>query len=285
MPVQEIPRPDGSSAIRHDELPPTTPTSGGGGGPQFNEPLHMRDASRWGWVGAEPLHMRDTGVWGWAKDEPLHLPDGYTITAAPTYNDHLRLVDAATLPVASLIVGRSGTPDTDQISDGWVDQASSGTNHGNESLQAKGASTAPGSDQKIGFLQVDLTRVTGMTAGSAGGSLTFMASTSNALLATALAVGFAVQASQWFTESTMTYATGRPNPAFTSLTGPSIAPGAAAAYTVTFTQAQLATMIGNWALFRFTTAGGAVPDTVTVLSRDNATAGNRPAFTAAFKIP
>lgn len=268
--------------------------TGGGGGAgttvptyTYNEALHIRDARIFGWTRNEALHIRDADVFGWTRDEALHIRDAYSLTAAPTYDDHLRLIDAFSMQLTSLIVGRSGTPDTDQISDAYADQlaANAGTNFGNASLQAKGASTAPGSDQKIAWIQVDLTKVTGVTAGAAGGSITFKASTSNLLIATALTVGFAVQASRWFTESTMTWNTGRPTPTTTALTGPSVATGAAASYTVTFTQAQLDTMIGKWVIFQFTTAGGALPDTVTILSRDDATASNRPSFTAAFKLP
>lgn len=253
--------------------------------PLYIENAHLRDSYSVASSMPDSAHLRDAYSVASSQPDSVHVRDAYSLTLNGSWGDTAHFREAGIYTLTSLRCSRTGTPDADQMSDGWVDQASTGTNHGNESLQCKGASSVPGSDQKIAFLQVDLTRLSGVHAASGGGSLTFIASTSNALLATSLSVGFAVQASRWFTESTMTYATGRPTPSVTALTGPSIATGAAASYTVTFTQAQLNTMLGNWVIFQFTTAGGAVPDTVTILSRDNATDSNRPAITLAVTIP
>ncbi len=244
--------------------------------------VHLRDGLAVGSSQPESLHVRDALTFAPLLPESLHVRDALTMGSSRTETLHAR--DAGAYNLTSLVVGRSGTPDADQMSDGWVDQASTGTNHGNESLQCKGASTAPGSDAKIAFLQLDLTRLTGCHAGAAGATLTVRASTSNGVVATTVTFGWAVQATKWFTESSMTWATGRPIPAQTFSTF-SVATGAVATYTVTFTQAQLNTMIGNWVIFEFQTAGAAAPDTVTVLSRDDATASNRPAFTASLIIP
>lgn len=284
-PVQEVPRPTGSSAVRHDEIPPRTPTPGtGGAGPEFDEPLTVTDAGIMGFAKNEPLVMADAAVMGFAKNEPLLLPDDYAMTDLFAYDDPLTLDDAFAMTAADLIVGRSGTPDTDQISDAWVDQAAPTVNHGNESLQSKQPSTVPGSDDKFAYIQVDLTRVTGVTAGAAGGTLAIIASIPG-ILVTSLATFFAVSTSPFITESTLTW-NNQPAPSWTALNVLSIAVGAAATYTVTFTQAQLATMIGKWVVFGFGSNNAvAVPVTVTILSRDNATASNRPKFTAAYKVP
>lgn len=267
---------------------PTTVTggsSGGGGGSPttiYDDDLRLVDAYRFGSTRNDPLRLIDAARLGSTRNDPVRLVDAYRITATASRNDLLRLDDAGRYQLTDLIVGRSGTPDTDQMSDAWVDQAATGVNHGNESLLVKGKTTV-GSDERASYLQVDLTRVTGHSAGTAGGSLAYIASTSSILTATTLNVTFAVQAARWFTESTVTWATG-PVQTPTSLANQSIATGAAATYTTTFTQAQLSTMLGNWVLFTFRSPTGALTDTITILSRDNATASNRPKFSAALTI-
>lgn len=260
--------------------------SAGGNGPQYNEALHIRDAFNLKPSRDEPLHIRDSFDLHPSRNEALHIRDAYSITATSTRNEALHIRDAASYTMTSAQFGASGTPDSDKSGDGWGDQASAATTHGTEvTMLCKGGSTAPGSDIRFAFLEFDLTGVTGCTATASGGSLTFVASTSNAVLATGLTVGFAVQATKWFTESTLNW-TNRPTPTLTNLTPTtSVATGAAAAYTVTFTQAQLNTMIGKWLLFQFSTAGGAAPDTVTIVTREGATTANRPKLTTAYTIP
>lgn len=248
----------------------------------YNEPLVLRDTAAWGVTRNEPLKMRDAMLMGVSRAESLRVQDAYSVTATRTENDNLKLDDTGAYTLTDLIVGRSGTPDTDQMSDAWIDQTATTTNHGNESIQVKGVSTAPGSDEKRGFIQLDLTRVTGHSAATAGATLTIIASHTG-LVATNLTLNFATQATRWFTESTLTWNT-RPTGSITALPAISVAAGAAASYAITISQTNLAAMLGKWVLILMQSPTAAVPPTFTILSRDNATASNRPKFTAALTI-
>lgn len=258
--------------------------SGGGGGATLviDDDIGLGDGYLFGSSQDERLRLDDGYLFGSSQDDALGLADGYTLTAVSERNDGFDVDDAGRMTITDLIVGRSGTPDTDQMVDGWADRAATGVNHGNESLLVKGNSTVPGTDSRRGFLYVDLTRLSGFVSGANGASLTYIASTSSASNTT-LQIAFAAVTPQPFTESTLTWAN-QPTPAFTSLNNRQIATGAAAAYTSALTQAQLDTCLGKWLLIRFQTADAAVPPTITILSRDNATAANRPKFTAALEI-
>lgn len=217
------------------------------------------------------------------RNDPVTVADAYTMTTGASRNDTAVLDDAGRYQLTDLLVGRSGTPDTDMMSDAWVDQASTGTNHGNESLLIKQPSTAPGSDARRAYLQLNLTSLSGHTAGAAGATLSIVASQTG-VTAASFNVQYATQASRWFTESTLTWAN-RPAGTPAVLPSVSVAAGAAATYAISIAQADLAAMLGTWVLFILLNGtAAAVPPTFTVLSRDNATASNRPKFSAALTI-
>ena len=248
--------------------------------------LLMDDGQALGFELPDLLALEEVPVLGFLLPEPLALDDVLSMESLQV--DDFSLNESEILfPLSGWVVGRSGTPDTDPMSDGWADQASTGTNHGNGSLLAKGKSTVL-NDERQAFLQIDLTRLGGGMTSIVGAfsELHFITSTSSAVLQTPLTIAYAVQASQWFTESTMTWATGRPTPTFTTLVNSpeNIQVGAARSYLMEIGDTELDAMIGNWVVFRFTTPGAAAPETVTILSRDNATESNRPYLDAELMI-
>lgn len=204
---------------------------------------------------------------------PLMLSD-YAEDA--TTNDLTKVI------INTVDVSRSGTPDSDKMFDGYANQlaASAGTNFGNANLLVKGVSTAPGSDAENGYIVIDLTDLTNFTAGGTGFTLTYQAS-QNALLAATtdtLVWTLTRSATKPFTESTMTWNT-KPAAGTAVSNGTNTVSGAntVGTFTATATAAQIAPALGQWLMCTFTAATAALPNTFTVISRDQA--ANRPTWT------
>jgi hypothetical protein len=215
-----------------------------------------------------------------ANPENATVDDALRATVIATYAEDAQVNDLMKLQLLNVDVARSATPDTDPVADGWTDQAATGVVHGNESLIVKGKSTV-GTDERLAHLLIDLSQYTSWTAGGTGLTLTIKASNAGAVLAETITWSAQDTAARSFTESTLTW-TNQPATAATRGTGTFSVPagGAVGTYALTITPANLTACLGRWLLITFSAASTALPNTVTVLSRDNATAGNRPTYTA-----
>lgn len=197
----------------------------------------------------------------------------------PHYAEDATGNDLAKIRFVTVDVSRSGTPDTDPMFDAYGDQlaANAATNFGNANLAVK--KTAPaGSNAKTGWLAIDLTNYSGYTAGGTGLTLSFTASTTLLALTQTLAWAAARTAAKPFTESTVTW--NAPPTAGTAVTSGTVAVSATPTlFTITVTAAQLGAALGQWLTFTFsvTDAADLGVDTVTITSRDQASA--RPTFT------
>lgn len=171
-------------------------------------------------------------------------------------------------------VGRSGSPDADVAGDAWIDKANTGTNHGNEDLSVNGEVL---NTEKRGLLEFDFTKFGNLTR-LAGGThrFVFRASHSAAVGSNDLRVRLTTQASRPFTESTVTW-TGEPaEGANLKSVAVAVTAGAAADYTITISDAEMANFLGNWVYVRMLSEATLPATVFTVVSRDNATAANRP---------
>lgn len=177
--------------------------------------------------------------------------------------------------ISNLVVGRSGTPDNDDIGDAWTDGvvANQGVNHGNEDLKVvnliAGASIGW---MKFNFGKWLSTSGTDTFKAKAGGTNTLIGSAAATAVATSpvLTFAFTAQAGNPFTESTLTF-TNQPAPvADFSLTA--TIPGSLgvfADFTLTFTPAQIDTLRNKWVVCKITSADAI--NIVTIRSRDTAT--------------
>jgi hypothetical protein len=285
MAIQRVPRPDDRKRSRR--MPQVE--GGGGGGPNLVYPdtIKTTDAPVHGSRLFSALDLSEVARHGSALPDTVKATDAFSQVIAGSWPDTIKTTDAGLAQLATWIVGRSGSPDADKWGDGWTDQASTGTNHGNESLLVKGKSTAL-NDERRAFIAIDLTHIAGSSrvAGATGDVntfLTFIASTSSPLTATAVDPYYSTHASRPFTESTLNWSN---QPAGGTLISRfNVQPGAAQSFNLTLSKTIIDDAIGKWLLIQFHGVSSVAPDTVTILSRDNATASNRPSLTSYFQIP
>lgn len=201
---------------------------------------------------------------------------------APLFAEDATANDLTKCVISTVDVSRSGTPDSDKMFDGYANQlaATAGTNFGNANLQVKGVSTAPGSDAQNAYIAVDLTDLANFTAGNTGFTLTYQASQNALLAATTDTLVWTItrSATKPFTESTMTWNT-KPAAGTAVSNGTNTVAGAntVGTFTATASAAQLGAALGQWLLITFTAATAALPNTFTIISRDQA--AQRPTWT------
>lgn len=266
---------------------PTT-TGGGGGTPTVDTPSarFSEDATAEDILKVATVHSEDATVDDSLTSVLVTNPEAATADdlfavplVFPAFSEDATANDVAKVVLLSVDVARSGTPDSDLMFDAYIDQlaAVAGNNFGNADLKVKGKATVTNDEQR-GLLALKLTDFTSWTANNTGLTFSVKAATSSILVATTVTWTATRSAAQPFTESTVTW--NAPPPAGTAVTSGtfSVATGAAQAFTFTITAAQLGACLGQWLLVTFTCASAALPDTVTVTSRDNATASNRPTF-------
>jgi hypothetical protein len=199
----------------------------------------------------------------------LKIRDGFG-THSLVVPDNLKVRDALTLATFSTNGARSGTPDNDFAGDAWGDQANPGVNHGADT----GIQCLPavlGASEKRAWVKFDLTRFSNLTA-FVGGTHFFRSVFVNASVAVANVITATISqngASSPFTESTVTWTA--PPTAGTVIRAPTMSiPTGTSTQTLTFTDADVNSMLGNWVLLAFTD-----PNTTDVLttinSRENAT--------------
>jgi hypothetical protein len=277
-------------------------TSGSGGGAvtldvptaRWSEDVSAGDAPVIGSALTEDASVDDALALMLAKmNEDTSVDDAWSQFILSAYNEDASVNDLALMRLLNVDVARTGTPDSDLMFDAWTDQTSTGTNHGNATLQCRGVTTvSPTNDEQRAYLAIDLTGLAGCAVGDylpgpASFTLDIQAANSNILTATTLTCECRSVSTKPFTESTVTWAS--PPTLGTSLgtTTVSVAAGGGfAAYTLRFTFAQISTLPGNWMLLIFTgpsAATAALRDTFTIKSRDDATAGNRPKFSIVFQ--
>lgn len=186
--------------------------------------------------------------------------------------------------VRNWTVARSGTPDTDPIGDGWIDQAAATTNHGNENpILAKGKATV-GTNERKAIVKFNLGKFADLRAFPGGAHrLFFRAVNTNALLAVDLSWAIRRVTASPFTESTLTWNTptaGGPVSGTLIKNGSqNIAAGAAVDVSISLTDAEVNAIFDNgnaWVYITFTTPTAATPITVQVLSREEPGAGSKP---------
>lgn len=185
--------------------------------------------------------------------------------------------------VANWTCGRSATPDTDPCGDGWIDQASTGTNHGNENpLLAKGKSTLA-NDERKAVIKFNLTtaRLSGLLA-YVGGSHFFRLQVTNTsvLLAVDVTLTLRRDDANPFTESTLTWNTptagGPVGDALIKSQVTNFGAGVSGPAFLQLTDAQLDDLLGDWGILTVTTPTAAAPITVEVVSREAAVAALPP---------
>lgn len=183
--------------------------------------------------------------------------------------------------IANWTCGRSGTPDTDPTGDAWIDQASAGTNHGNETpLIAKGKSTLA-NDERRACLFFDFTRYSGLTAKPGGThTVTLRCTNTSVLLAVDLTVALARRAAtRPFTESTITWTIGDGTATAIKNVVQNIAANSTVDVVCTLTDAELDLVLTDgWLRLRCTTPTAAAPISVNIASRESATVADRPTY-------
>jgi hypothetical protein len=161
---------------------------------------------------ADTFHMRDVLVPVPTLPDTVHMRDALgtsSVTATAIKTDTLHL-DGDTFRGSAFInkVNRTGTPNTDVLTDAWVDATAinQGVNHGNES-------PLPISDEAVvqvvtrrAYFRYDLTKFTPFTA-PAGSSMVFRiwGDTTTAAGLQTVEARFSNSAATPFTESTLTW--------------------------------------------------------------------------------
>jgi hypothetical protein len=269
--------------------------------------LPAGDSILGGSTGGPTFLMSETVARGEAMRDTLRLPEqlarGDVIRVTPKLNEQIARADAHKIPTLSFkttdtvkrtdlatfsigplsAVSRSGSPDGDDWGDAWTDATvgNTGVNHGNaDPLQSSNLSSAT---ETRAFIEINLTRFTGLTAVGGVHTLTLQAANGNLVQNATVTLNFGAQAGRPFTESTITQANQPATPAlFTkTITMPAGDSVTYASYSVTFTDAQMNQLLGNWVLIVITSAA-ADATAHNYRSRENATVGNRAALT--FKV-
>lgn len=274
--------------------------SGGGGGAttllvptaRWSEDVSADDSFASGLVASpEPAQVDDALSLLIAQQlEDVTLDDAWVHFGAPVYSDDAQVNDKVVMTMLDVDVSRTGTPDNDLMFDAYTNQtaATAGTNFGNADLLVRGPASIGNANERKAYLAIDFTGMTGfgqnnqLNGFTSAFGLTIQFSNSNGLVAATLNVNFRAVASKPFTESTITWN----NSTALATTGTSVASttrsvpagGGFSASTFFLTASNMSNIWGNWMLVVFSMAGAAIPDTVTIRSRDNATASNRPKF-------
>lgn len=212
-----------------------------------------------------------------ANPENVSLGEEFNFPiVTPTYAEDVTGNDLVKARFLDVDVGRSGTPDSDQMWDAWTDQAATTTNHGNEALLVKGKSTAA-NDERRGYIGLNFSWAGDWTSVTSGIDVVVQASNSSILLALTVNWDFRSVTTKPFTESTVTWAS-PPTLGTSRNTGSFSVPagGAFSNFTISLAANGTQFLCGNYGLIVFTCASTVAPDTATIRSRDDGTAGNRP---------
>lgn len=177
-----------------------------------------------------------------------------TVTSSMSYQppDRVGRSSKLTATISLLAVARSATPDNDEWGDAWTHAALGqiDVNHGNEAqLQCQNTL-----GEKRAFMKINLlTYGTRYTAtGNAHGMTIYVGGNGSGLAAVVLTLAFGVSATSPFTESTITRLN---QPAMPTLFTKTINVPAGAAflpYNITFTDAEMQQLLGQWVLIVLT---------------------------------
>jgi hypothetical protein len=241
----------------------------------FNEVRKLADTVVLAFTLAENRTEKDAVALTITATESRAAADRYLIPQVTLLAPEKRTSsDTATFIVGpQSAVSRSGTPDSDTWGDAWTDAAlgQTGVNHGNADPLVIQNLTA---NVRQAFVEVDLTKFTGLTA--TGNAHTFSFRITNASLALAGTYSFACQgqATRPFVESTITQANEPAIP--TAITRAlNVAANTTTTLTVTFTDAEMNQLLAKWVLIVITATDALGSVTSNITSRENATVANR----------
>ena len=165
--------------------------------------------------------------------------------------------------------------------DTWLDQANPNTTAGAATELFARQATVIGNQQRTAYVAWDLTGFSGKTVRASGSrSATFAVSRTDGLINANLNYDVYTHTSQPFVEGTATWNNSEPPPGTLLTSGQFANLGTTLELrTHTFTEANANTALGRWLYFRFTGENGLGNTTnFRVVSKENATAGNRPAL-------
>lgn len=240
--------------------------------PKLNDQFIFRETSK-----QNPLGIGDT----------LHITDQRVVpTVTANYPEPLKYRDSFNGNITELKVARTGSPDGDHLGDAWTDGVplNNGVNHGNESpLPTSGNLLSATTTYPHFKWTLASPRFTGIAHQTSVGTCTFSFWASQGLaVVQALNINLSVKTSNPFTESTLTF-TNQPALGTNQVTRTiNILVGAVnGRYDIALTAAEFAPFIGNWMLIRMDSSA-VLATAINVVSREGATAGERPLLTFDF---
>lgn len=252
-----------------------------GGGPTFTAPEKIQRADQIieSVTLYDKIQRADKMIESVTLNDKIQRGDAALMTASFAAPDKIQRGDLATFTVALSAVSRSGSPDSDQWGDGWTDSSlgQTGVNHGNETPLQFGNVTV---GTKLAYLQIDLTKFTGLTATGNSHPLVFNMVNNDAGSAT-FQFSAAGQAGKPFTESTLAQSNQPATP--TAITRTPTAAVGANTITVTLTDAEMQQLLGKWVLIVLGKSFAGT-NAWTTPSREDATPANRMKLTFTVKV-
>ena len=206
------------------------------------------------------------------------------LTATPV--DSLAQSDAASFSIVwaqnAANFARTGTPDSDFLTDGWVDGANTNVNHGNEAnlqVQADNALTLA-TDPKEAFVKVTLNDFVGVEASPSAEppmQLSFRVQNTGLVVASTVNWDLRRQSSSPFTESTLNYSN-RPQGGTSVTSGTfSVAPNSIVTHSISLTRPQLNACIQDGFVYiRFWISGSLDSNLIHIRGRETTVAATPP---------